>query len=375
MAPGRKRYSRKAIRGIRFLPNAYHGLREGVRLAKNFKNRSSLKRSPRVKTLHSRSKTQTTTKNNGGRRRGPHMDDAASSSITIKGRRKMNNMLKGFKKVLGPRIVRGSTTTKLATFANQQSSVELNCFATSSVQTHIGGFYDLREIMDNLLVDEYQGTVSNTTSYKTMKWFISKIRVVHRIRNMTSAPVNLTLYDIVARKDQTLAITPSQAWSDGLDETRVTAAFPNTYGSGPVTTGRVGVTPFMSPEFCKLFKVKKVNEFTLHPGVTHKHYVTLYPNKLWNGDESALFSYHSGITTFTLVTIKGDVGQDSTPLVPRVVYTQGTVEVISEYQAKAFMFNKNKSLTTWYDNFDTVVGPIKQIVEDTDVLADVEMVS
>lgn len=288
----------------------------------------------------------------------------------------MRNMMKGFKRVLGPRIVRGSTTTKLATFANQQNSIELNCFPSTTVQAHIGGFYDLREMLDNLQVDEFQGTVSNTNSWRTLKWFIPKIKVTHRLRNMTTSPLNLTLYDITARKDQTApAITPMQAWSDGLDETRIAAAFPNSYGSGPITTQRVGVTPFMSPEFCKLFKVRKVNEFTLHPGVTHKHYVTLFPNKMWNGDESTLFSYHSGITTWTLVTIKGDVGQDSTPLAPRVVYTQGTLETITEYQAKAYMFNKNKSLTTWYDNFDVVITPINQVVEDTDVVAPVDMVT
>lgn len=313
---------------------------------------------------------QTVARKGGRRSRGP-MDDAASTGTKVIGRRRRRVMLKGFKKVLGPRVVRGSTSTKISYAANTQTASVLNCFPNpgSPVQTHVAGFYDLTEVMDNVLVDEYQGTTSNVNSYRSLKWFVSKIRMVHRMRNMSTAPVNLQVYDVVARKDQTTgAQNPLEAWRDGLDDVRVAAFFPNTWGTSAVTVGNVGVTPFLSPKFTKLYKVKRVHEFTLHPGVTHKHYVNVFPNKMWNGEEIKDFSYHSGISTWTMVVAKGDVGQDSAAT-PQVVYTDGVVEVLSEYEAKAYMFQKSKSLVTWYDDLGVATGPIEQVVEDTDVVA------
>lgn len=308
------------------------------------------------------------------RRRGGrgYTDESGSSSCTVKGRRRFRGMFKGFKKVLGPRQVRCVTSTKLPYSGNTQGSVQVNMFyngANNSI--YMGGFLDIEELVKNLRVDQFEPP-GLPDQYKTMKFWIPKIKTVSRIRNMGTAPSNVTIYDIVARKDQTTAaVEPITAWGTGLFNAQI-----GTLGTGVLNVAEPGVTPFMSQTFTQLFKVKKVNEFTLHAGSTHKHYFTLYPNKMWTVENTNTTTYHAGETCFVLIVAKGDVGQDTTigPTFGSVAYTQGVLEIITEYAAKVQAMEKNRALNTWYDSLLGGVTGTTQVVEDTDIVAPVTTV-
>lgn len=315
----------------------------------------------------------------GGRRRSfkrlrsvsRNVDQSGSTSVVWKGRPRMKGLFKGLKKVLGPRTVNSLTTTKVPYGANTQAAVMLNLFWNGASNfPYIAGFGDMSEFVTNLRQDDFEPFFAGS-QYKTMKYWVPKVKVVHRIRNMGTAPANITLYDLVARRDQTTGvIEPIIAWGNGISNATSSAIGI----SGSVS--RPGTTPFMSGEFTQYFKIVRVHEFTLHAGATHKHYMTLFPNKMWTPELAATTTYHANETMFTMLVAKGDVGQvDDTSPANFVVYTNGLVEVITEYRATVAAMAKNKRLNTNYSNLEfTPSLPIEQVVEDTDIISAVETV-
>lgn len=294
-------------------------------------------------------------------------EGSGSSSVIIKGGRRFARMFKGFKQVLGPREVRSLTSTKLSYAVNRQGVYLINQFYDgTAVHASVLTKHDIDEMVKNLRQDDFE-PAGYPDQWRTMKFFIPKVKTVSRLRNMGTAPVNMTIYTLVARRDQsTLSKNPLTAWGDGMVDAQST-----TIGSNTMEPTDPGVTPFKSGQFTNLFKVKKVNEFTLHPGSTHKHYVTVYPNKMWTQDLTNTLDYYHNISSFILVVVKGDIGE-ATNIAEEVVYTPGLVEVVTEYKASVKTFMKNKRLNTWYTNLNTgLLVPVRQVVEDTDIVADV----
>lgn len=362
-----------------YIPHVVKGIRDFIGKRKRTGNGSGGRVAKRTRLATSRSRTQTRTRTSNGRRGGGgnNSEHSGSTSVRIRGRRMFPGSMKGFKQVLGEREVRSVTSTRLSYAVNRQGVYLLNLFYNGTAsQSAILAKRDLDEMVQNLRQDDFE-PVGYPDQWRTMKFMIPKVKTVSRLRNMGTAPVNMTLYTIVARRDQsgdpTASIivpkSPIIAWGDGMVDAQST-----TIGSNPMEPTDPGVTPFKSGQFVNLFKVKKVHEFTLHAGATHKHYVTVYPNKLWTQDLTNTIDYYHGLTTFVIAVVKGDIGEASNEDLD-IVYTQGLVEVITEYKASVKTFSKNKRLNTWYTNLPVgILAPIKQVVEDTDIVDDVETV-
>lgn len=318
-------------------------------------------------------------------RGGAHVprDDAASTSVTYRGRKRNVKMFKGFKKLFGARTVNSSMGTRVTALAQNQGVSDIRMFYNGVTHTNgIGTSFDVREMMKNLQYDEYNPVGINTKMWKTRKFFISKIKVVSRIRNSTTAPVNVILYDIVARRDTNtindLAATPSAAWIEGMTQT---TAIVSTGGLANGVT-RPGATPFMSPTFTKFYKVRKVNEFTLHAGATHKHYITMYPNKLWSYEELevpsdpvaeyGIIGNVSGISAFCMVVLKGGVSHGTTgDAANDGIYSKAALDIVTDYRATGWALEKNRKVSTYYQLGHADPGTVTQVVEDTDVVAEV----
>jgi len=351
--------------GVAQAANAVHGV---YRLGKYYQSARAL----RSKTKASSSRRTKRKFRGKKRKRRQNFDQAASSGITIKGRRRMKGLFKGLKKAMGPRVVRSLTSTHIGYSTNSQAAVELNMFYNGvSNFTYMVGFADIAEMVKNLRLDQYE-PITSEFSWRTMKFWIPKVRTVHRIRNMGTAPTNITIYNVVARKDQNTAVkSPIAAWGDGIFN-----ASSLEIGTTEMEVSDPGVTPFQSGRFTNLFKVVKVTDFTLHAGSTHKHYLTVYPNKIWTLENTAEMTYNSGESAFIILVCKGDVGNapsGAEPAVPVPAYTPGLVEIVTEYKATIQAMEKNRSIQTWYSSLvkDPAPAPIKQVVEDTDIVSEV----
>lgn len=350
----------------RYKPYASAALQVAGAGLKRFVNGRVRSTKTRLRTSRSRTSTRTRTRT---RRRGgaAAMDDAASSSFKHVARKRNRAMFKGWKKVLGARAVNSSMNTKISVSSQTQNFAEIRQFYNGVGHTlGLGSSTDLLAMVANLRFDEATTTSTNALSYLTRKFYVSRIKSVSHIRNMTTAPVNITLYDIVPRKDMTEDFIPSNMWIQGL--ANVEAAVAN---SVDIEATRPGVTPFMSPRLTKFFKIKKVKEFTLHAGSVHKHYVTLYPNKMWTVDEVTEVYYTAGLSVFTLVVVKGGVAH-SVAAPSQVVYSNAIVDILTDYHAVGYVMERNPTVSTYYQLSYVAPDPLEQVVEDTDTVMPVD---
>lgn len=349
----------------RFAPYVKSAIAGAGRVYRLYKNAKRLRVAVAGKRTISRSRTKTRTRRRGRRSYGDNGDDAASSSFIHKGRGRRKAMFRGYKKFLGMRTVNTSMNTKVTIAGGSQAVVCTRLVTNGSSHANtIGSAYDLGLMRDNLRFDEYDPGL-NPDAYKTMKFYVSKIKTLTYIRNSTTAPVHIQLYNCVARKD-TPSDDPTTAWANGLLHAEAPAL-----GTGDILSTRPGATPFQSMEFTKMYKVKKVREFTLHAGSTHKHYMTLYPNKLWSAGELETDTVYGGISTYLMIVAKGDVAHQVLN-VNDIVYSYGALDIITDYRATGYMLEKNRSVGTWYQSNPYTSGVLEQVVEDTDVVAPVD---
>lgn len=147
----------------------------------------------------------------------------------------------------------------------------------------------------------------------TTRILIKRIHGSLRLANMTNANSEVTIYDVVARQDMAVGapiVDPITAWNAGEYWTTGAAS----------STGSLvwGDTPFNSPLFCRLFKVKKVTKVGLMPGRDHVHYFSRTMNMFVNNE--MLYAPGGGVlldalgnkTHFTMIVGKGYVATDGT---------------------------------------------------------------
>ena len=135
--------------------------------------------------------------------------------------------------------------------------------------------------------------------------------------NNSTSNVEVELYDVVCRKD--LPYNNSLSIGSGSTVTNYTIrANPVDYiaqgiaaaqGGGTVTpppqnTLMVGMSPFDSPFFNEYFKVVKRTICQLSPGATHRHTVSLKPNRLVKEEDVHLY-YTGGSTGGAMACDKG----------------------------------------------------------------------
>lgn len=153
----------------------------------------------------------------------------------------------------------------------------------------------------------------------TTKFVVNYLKYDTALRNMGNQDVSITLYDCVLRSgaypklrgtSPNDVLVPLDDWHDGMYYTynpnRQTTVEGGTYQ-------QPGVTPFMSPVFCKLYKITKVSKRVLPPGEVHHHHVLLRPRNMFNAivDTSAQ-KYIPGLTGFTMVVVTGSIVHQDT---------------------------------------------------------------
>lgn len=84
----------------------------------------------------------------------------------------------------------------------------------------------------------------------------------YTIRSCSDAPVHLRMWNMIARSDQ--GSDPDALWNTGMNDALKQSADP--YGVGAVSNQDLYVTPYLSGDFCKHFKVIGSKTVTIGPG-------------------------------------------------------------------------------------------------------------
>lgn len=153
----------------------------------------------------------------------------------------------------------------------------------------------------------------------TQKFVVHYLQYDMAIRNMANQDTTITLYDCVMRPGVSPllrnvgttneGIDPLLDWADGMYYTQHPGRQSALDGSN---SERPGCTPFRSPNFCKLYKIRKVTKKTLPPGEVHHHQITVKPRQMFDYQYgTAQQRYIPGLTSFTIIVSMGSVVHSS----------------------------------------------------------------
>jgi hypothetical protein len=134
--------------------------------------------------------------------------------------------------------------------------------------------------------------------------FLQSMTAELQIRSACTYTSNLTVYDIVPRRDCYTAVIgdPLTAWSTGIVDELAAGLYTD-----------IGSTPIQSDLFCQFFEIVNTHKVEILPGGTYTHKVYSEPNiKLHNEVLSRVTSAIRKVTVFTLLVLSGGPAHDST---------------------------------------------------------------
>lgn len=142
---------------------------------------------------------------------------------------------------------------------------------------------------------------------RTRKIFIDKMFMDYDIVNNAEAACDLTIYNVMYRKDQPLA--PSQLWETGMVDTASKFIEAGANITPVVTT--IGVTPFHSSLLCQNIKILKTKNVRIYGGQFYKHKVVFNVKKSIDGEWFRNTLIHRGNYTFgVILVLKGQIIND-----------------------------------------------------------------
>jgi len=176
-------------------------------------------------------------------------------------------------------------------------------------------------------VSDVDGGVPTKVLNATFRFVLETATSMLNIANTTGTPVNLELYDIVAKRDSpqlpldfvgnlatgggkyaqgTLMMDPGIAWSVGMkNEFSDATGFELVARGVDTDPNQLGATPYQSKLFKDYFKVTRKTNISLPIGGQHKHYVDLKPNAVIDNDMLQQNQVYKGLSFFTLVVASG----------------------------------------------------------------------
>lgn len=179
--------------------------------------------------------------------------------------------LKLMSKLCAADYLYNSYCTRLTTTFGYSSVTAVSMLGSGPFVSAAGGFdNELGQIQYRI-----NGAASGDDPKKTCKYLVQQSKGQIRIVNQDNGPVQIVLYDVVAKRDCNVA--PQVAFVNGLRHQGATAY--------TATTLPPGISPTQSLEFNTYFKVNNVRKMTLQQGRVHVHNIDLTPNYLFNAEK------------------------------------------------------------------------------------------
>lgn len=290
-----------------------------------------------------------------------------------------NKFARGFKKLAAPQFLNAVCSGRAVCVSGRQ--VAHNCLLyTGDLGTNVPGLLtgtDMQDMYSILgLYDPLPGqTVGGATGTgnRTRKMMVRSIKGRVTLKNQTTIPVRVTLYDCVSRRDDQVLRDPTVDWANGLQDEQVEIPSGITSQIGQFTT-LPGVKPFQSPRFTQFFKVVKSKSFELHAGSSHVHHISIKPGGMFSAERTSVDSQYKGLTYQLMMVIEGGIVQDATAP-GSVTLSRGEVAYVSEVNYCFTAFERSRSAWTQYNSLPAVLDANAQtILEDTDIKAVVDEV-
>lgn len=310
----------------------------------------------------------------GGKRRrmaatrGAKQSDAGYSACTMRFKRK-SKFMKGLKKILAPQILQSVVQTRVTSNLSRQGIQLLTTYSgQSGASPYLLGASDMADMQLVLGSTEalpaQQGSANNTTP-TTRRMMIQNARAKYTMKNMTNSPIEVTLYDVSARRDGiNSTFSPVVAWENGLVDQTVAVGGTNANNQVELLPG---AKPFQSQLFCQLWKVKRVTNFVLHPGSEHIHTISISPGGVFNNEFTRNYALYKGLSTACMAVIKGGIIQDTVSGGPfNVSFAAATLDVVCESSYRFTAMERSRTAFTQYNLLPTTLTNPQLIVEDLD---------
>jgi len=246
-------------------------------------------------------------------------------------RKRKGVALPKFQRQLMPvRNNRSSDTFSVSSSQREQASNYVPWF----IQGHLDEAFD---IIDDAAIPSVKGY------FKFLKGEI-------RMTNQMNANVQVVIYDIVNRRDMDSSQpTPLSAWDTGISQS----------GGSSVTTkgyNNLNCTPFESPLFCQLYKVRKVTKLTLSAGQGHVHKVNLQQNVVMAKYLKDQYVYYKGLSAATIITVNGmPVCSDANDL--NIAVSKSDLACVSSRYLEYRAINAQQAYYQYKDNQPAFADP------------------
>lgn len=375
----------------------------GPAIKKTYKS-SAPKRKVRARKSRNVFVTRSRTARKGRPRRGPRSSPSARSGSSYFSIGNGPRLFPGFKRTQQPTTFTGTVTARITCSAGQCQYAILPTYripaGTLAVDTQIDSFTWVdSQILNraNRWLQDYQnsaqgaaaGTANHTGQTHTTKFVCNYLKYDMMCRNATNQDLTITFYDCVLRSGampnlRNGGILPILDFDEGLAVLNGSAVQTGAYLK---RMNAITVTPFMSPLFCKLYKVRKTTTRTMASGEVHHHIVTCKPRNLFDttvyGQDNAMPTtatndrgpYIQGISGFTMVQISGSIGH-ATATVSNVTTTPSALDVIVATSGSFSMFTRERRMNYTFDQLDTnlTAAQITVINDDTDAPGTVQVI-
>lgn len=369
---------------------AYKGAMFGWRVGK--KRQGTTKKSPVPKRQrvtagyggtsrrrHSLSAKQKPT--SGRKQRKRHSNDRLQSDAGVSAWRSKTGrtQAKGFKRMkIAPQILNSVLQGRITSALSRQAVENFNLYSGvggSVVPTLLSGPNDIADMNTVLFATEtipaQQGAAGNSTA-TTRRMMVESVRCKVTMKNHTNSPIDVTLYDIVPKRDEPRSldgVKPNFRWQSGLLNESVTIV--GTANQNAQSVSFPGAKPFQSQEFCQFFTVKKVTHFVLGAGTEHIHYITIKPKFLFNNAFTASENLIARLTHYLMGVIKGPIAHDSGTGPTQVSYAPAVLDYITETQYRFRALEKNRTAYQQYSILPATLTAPQTVLEDADLVASV----
>lgn len=273
------------------------------------------------------------------------------NSSTFSFGKKGSKFLRGIKRILAPRYIQTTVQSTFNAALGRQGTFVPRLMGNKSPNTdlitsdYLFSQEDFDWIRAGALAD-ISSPASAGLSSAAMRLIVDSVQTRLTLKNQTTFPVELWIYDLVARRDDrenrdldrdTLQDTdPLNTWEQGLRQETVTGGVPNGTNVGTFANPQrelPGITPFKSERFCHWWHARRVRRINLQPGDHHIHTVKWHGPRVFNmalmGDLNLLRK-----TTYAcLLVLKGPLVRDtSTPF--RMSIGSAEIDCIAETSYK-----------------------------------------
>lgn len=147
----------------------------------------------------------------------------------------------------------------------------------------------------NVFKDAYATTAADLDNYKV---YLDKAKIDFMIKNTHATnQVEVDLYELVARRDDTQTGTPASLWQ---------TYFADMDAVGTVTYDHPGLTPYDVPNFIRSWRVVKTTKFLIDPGKSISTSMSAALNKVMSGMKlSQSNTILRGVTRAYLFRVRG----------------------------------------------------------------------